>query len=116
MTLAIKVLLNVNTTNHHYRCYAKTFTFCKQPSIGTRMRWSCYDLMELCYIFEKRVSFILCFRVGYQEISVKIFFNLTLVPPVKIPIFIFLLPRLIARASQPDANMMSFTLNFSRLT
>ena len=32
----------------------------------------------------------------------EIFFDLTLVPPVKIPIFMFLLPRLIARASQPD--------------
>ena len=46
----------------------------------------------------------------------KIFFNLTLIPPVKIPIFMFLLPRLIARASQPDGNMTSFTLHFSRLT
>ena len=59
--------------------------------------------------------FISCFPVGYQEISVKIFFNLTLVP-VKIPIFMFLLPRLIARASQPDGNMTSFTLHFLRLT
>ena len=59
---------------------------------------------------------ISCFPVGYREISVKIFFYLTLVPPVKIPIFTFLLPRLIARASQPDGNMTSFTLHFSRLT
>ena len=58
-------------------------------------------------------SFISCFPVGYREISVKIFFDLTLVPPVKIPIFTFLLPRLIARASQPDGNMTSFTLHFS---
>ena len=36
--------------------------------------------------------------------------------PVKIPLFMFLLPRLIARASQPDGNMTSFTLNFSCLT
>ena len=34
----------------------------------------------------------------------------------EIPIFMFLLSRLIVRASQPDGNMMSFTLNFSRLT
>ena len=57
-----------------------------------------------------------CFPVGYREISVKIFFDLTLVLPVKIPIFIFLLPRLIARASQPDGYMTSFTIHFSRLT
>ena len=56
------------------------------------------------------------FPYGYREISVKIFFDLTLVPPVKIPIFTFLLPRLIERASQPDGNMTSFTLHFSRLT
>ena len=40
------------------------------------------------------------FPVGYREISMKIFFDLTLVSAVKIPIFMFLLPRLIARASQ----------------
>ena len=45
-----------------------------------------------------------------------LFFDLTLVPTVKIPIFTFLLPRLIVRASQPDGNMTSFTLHFSRLT
>ena len=60
--------------------------------------------------------FISCFPVGYREIAVKVFFDLTLVPPVKIPIFMFLLPRLIAHASQPDGNMTSFTLQFSRLT
>ena len=64
------------------------------------------------YIF----LFISCFPVGYREISVKIFFDLTLVPPVKIPIFMFWFPRLIASASQPDGNMTSFTLHFSRLT
>ena len=58
--------------------------------------------------------FISCFPVGYREISVKIFFDLTLVAPVKIPIFMFLLPRLIARASQPHGNMTSFTLHFWR--
>ena len=46
----------------------------------------------------------------------KIFFDLTLVPPVKIRNFMFLLPRLIARVSQPDGNMTSFILHFSRLT
>ena len=60
--------------------------------------------------------FISCFPVGYRKIAVKIFFDLTLVPPVKIPIFMFLLPRLNVRASQPDENMTSFTLNFSSLT
>ena len=44
------------------------------------------------------LQFISCFPIGYREISVKILFYLTLVPPVKIPIFTFLLPRLIARA------------------
>ena len=61
-------------------------------------------------------KFIPCFPVGYREITVKIVFDLTLVPPVKIPIFMFLLSRLIARASQPDGNMTTFTLHFSRLT
>ena len=60
--------------------------------------------------------FISCFPVGYREISVEIFFDLTLVRPVKIPIFMFLLPRLIARASQPDGSMTSFTLHFPHLT
>ena len=53
-------------------------------------------------------KFISCFPVGYREISVKIFFDLTLVPPLKIPIFMFLLGRLIVCASQPDGNMTSF--------
>ena len=56
------------------------------------------------------------FPVGYHEIALKIFFDLTLVPPVKIPIFMFLLSRLIAHTSQPDGNMTSFTLHFSHLT
>ena len=60
--------------------------------------------------------FISCFLLGYLEISVKIFFDLTLMPPVKIPIFTFLLPRLIVLALQPDGNMTSFTLHFSHLT
>ena len=60
--------------------------------------------------------YISCYPVGYREISVKIFFDFTLVAPVKISIFMFLFPRLIARASQPDGNMTSFTLHFSRLT
>ena len=55
------------------------------------------------------------FPVEYREICEKIFFDLTLVAPVKIPIFMFSLPRLIAHASQPDGNMTSFTLHFSRL-
>ena len=59
---------------------------------------------------------ISCFPVGYREIAVKIFFDLTLVPPVNIPIFMFLLSRFITRASQPDGNMTSFDLHFSRLT
>ena len=67
--------------------------------------------------FSQRMAYIIsCFPVGHRKISVKIFFDLTLVPPVKIPIFMFLLSRLIARASQPDGNIMtSFTLHFSRL-
>ena len=64
----------------------------------------------------KMTSIISCFPVGYREIAVKIFFDLTLVRPVKIPIFMFLLSRLIARVSQPDGNMTSFTLYFLRLT
>ena len=51
-----------------------------------------------------------------SEIAVKIFFDLTLVAPVKISIFMFLFSRLIARASQPDGNMALFTLRFSHLT
>ena len=46
------------------------------------------------------ILFISCFPVGYREISVKILFDLTQVLPVKIPSFMFLLPKLIA--SQPD--------------
>ena len=64
----------------------------------------------------ENIFIISCFQVGYREISVKIFFDLRLVPPVEIPTFTFLLPRLIARASQPDGNMTSFTLHFSRFT
>ena len=59
---------------------------------------------------------ISCFPVGYCEIAVKIFFDLTLVLPVKIPIFMFLLSRLIACVSQPDGNMTSLTIHFSSLT
>ena len=51
-----------------------------------------------------------------RNIGENIFFDLTPVPPVKIPTFMFLLPRLISRASQPDGNMTSFTLHFWRLT
>ena len=40
----------------------------------------------------------------------------TISETVKIPIFMFLFPRLIARAPQPGGNMTSLTLNFSRLT
>ena len=46
--------------------------------------------------------FISCFPVGYREISVKILFDLTLVSPVKIPIFMFLLPRLIVPHNQME--------------
>ena len=49
---------------------------------------------------------------GYREIAVKIFFNLTLVPPAKIPIFMFLLYRFIVRVSQPDGNMTSRRLPY----
>ena len=68
--------------------------------------WYCTD-------FCKYHIFISCFPVGYREIAVKYFSILTLVEPVKISIFIFLLSRLIARASQPDGNMTLFTLLFS---
>ena len=68
------------------------------------------------YYLQNDRLIISCFPVGYGEIPVKIFFDLTLVAPVKIPIFTFLLPRLIARASQPDGNMTLFNLHFSRLT
>ena len=56
-----------------------------------------HEIIKL-WIHEIKV-FIPCFPVGYREISVKTFFDLTLVPPLKIPILMFLLPRLIARAS-----------------
>ena len=65
---------------------------------------------------DKRYNIISCLPVGYREISVKLFFDLTLVTPVKKPIFLFLFPGLIARASQPDGNTTSFILHFSRLT
>ena len=62
------------------------------------------------------MDLISSFPVGYREISVEIFFDLTLVTRVKISIFMFFLPRLIACSSQTDGNMTSFTLHFSRLT
>ena len=37
---------------------------------------------------------ISCLPAGYREIAVKLFFDLTPVPPVKIPIFMFLLSRI----------------------
>ena len=49
---------------------------------------------KLIFVY-KVTNIISCFPVGYRKISVKIFFDLTLVLPVKIPIFMFLLPRLI---------------------
>ena len=49
------------------------------------------------FLFLNIDSIISRFPVGYREVSVKI------------PIFMFLLPRLIALASQPDRNMTSFT-------
>ena len=51
---------------------------------------------------EKVYVFISCFPVGYQEISVKIFFDLTLVPPAKTQIFLILLPSLIAPHNQME--------------
>ena len=62
------------------------------------------------------IHFISRFPVRYRGISLKIFFDLTLVLPVKIPIFTFLLPRLILRALQLDGNMRSFNLHFTGLT
>ena len=62
------------------------------------------------------VTFISCFPVGYREIAVKIFFDFTMAPLVKILIFMLLLSRLIACASQPDGNMTSFTFHFLCLT
>ena len=58
------------------------------------------DLSWLLFLKKptSRKHIISCFPVGYREIAVKIFFDLTLVPPVKILIFMFLLSRLIARA------------------
>ena len=56
-------------------------------------------------LISQRWLTISCFPLGYREISVKIFFGLKLISPVKIPIFMFLLPRLIADVSQPDGNM-----------
>ena len=62
-------------------------------------------------VFDLIILVMSFFPVGYREILVKIFFDLILVPPVKIPIFMFLLSRLTARASQPDGNITSFTLS-----
>ena len=73
-----------------------------------------FRILVCAYLTSGKLNHIIsCFRVGYREISVKIFFDLTLVTPVKIPILMFLLP---AHASQPDRNMTSFILHFSRLT
>ena len=88
-----------------YQCYRYSITYL--VSIKQQCLW---------LTIWKRRQFISCFPIGYREISVKIFFDLTLVAPMKIPIFMFLLCRLIARASQPDGNMTSFTLYFSRFT
>ena len=90
---------------------------CKISLFGKILMFYTHTRIWCCVTQEREMhTFISCFPVGYREISVKIFFDLTLVVPVKIPIFMFLLPRLIACASQPDGNMTSFTLNFSRLT
>ena len=70
--------------------------------------------MRALILYTKQ-DIISCHPVGYQEISLKIFFDLTLVPSVEIPLFMFLLTRLIARVSQPDGNMTSFTLHFLHL-
>ena len=61
-----------------------------------KKRWVIYKDSFVWY--NVILHFISCFPVGYREIAVKIVFDLTLVPPVKMPIFMFLLPRLIARA------------------
>ena len=68
------------------------------------MRKESRNILIRSRITVKCSSIISCFPVGYREISVKIFFDLTLVAPLKIPIFTFLLPRLIARPSQPNGN------------
>ena len=76
LKLALRCLIKMG-----YQC---TFGVLQAGSYGvaqTRRRYKCY--------------FISCFAVGYQEILVKIFFDLTLVTSVKIPISMFLLPRLI---------------------
>ena len=64
----------------------------KRSSVTTHARPT---LSLLCYRFNlnAKLSSISCFPVGHREILVKIFFDLTLVPPVKIPVFMFLLPR-----------------------
>ena len=90
------------------------------PAIFYSTKGNSHDLIHMSPIVLKCCHLIIdnisCFPVGNREILVKIFFDLTLVPPVKIPSFMFLLPRLIAHASQPDGNMTLFTLHFSRLT
>ena len=100
---------------------------CKEQNvhIKTEARWGKY-ISEILKALEEVasesvlgyiiISFISCFPVGSREISVKTFFDLKLERPVNIPIFMFLLPRLIAHVSQPDGNMMSFTLHFLHLT
>ena len=92
---------------------------CQKPQLYTTSVPFCKYIKRLfikCGSFLCIPLFISCFPVGYREISVKIFFDLTLVPPVEISIFMFLLPSLIPYASQPDGNMTSFTLHFSSLT
>ena len=60
------------------------------------MQWTTWKQTKCCLTnFDTEIGVVIsCFQVGYHEIALKIFFNFTLVPPVKIQIFMFLLPRL----------------------
>ena len=86
--------------------------------VNTLLTRTCSNWCALLCIMSLEIDLyvslvISCFLVGYREIAVKIFFDLTLVAPVKILISMFLLPKLIMRASQPDGNMTLFTLHLT---
>ena len=112
------------SANIHYCCQHTILCQTRFLSSKRKSREPCKCKLTIIYsmylLTRLHVNYIYtiisCVTVGYREISVKIFFDFTLVPPVKIPMFMFLLPRLIARASQPDGNMTSFTLHFSLLS
>ena len=75
----------INRVSNSQPLGGESITFTTEPPAGGAL----YDLRSTLSEMMRYVVIISCFPVGYREISVKIFFDLTLVPPVKIPIFMF---------------------------